>query len=378
MDEIRILHINSYYYDGKFYKHLYDSQVNMGLQIAVYVPTYKLSDNTYDYGNYTTLSQCFNKRDRFFFHYKGEKILKNIHGRYDVKQFDIIHAHSLFANGYIAYRLYKKYNIPYVVAVRNTDYNVFFKKMIHLRHLGRKILNNASQIVFISPSNKKLLIDNFISKSDKQSIEKKSVILPNGIENFWFTNTSSKQEPMRDNIIKIIQVGDIDKNKNVLKTLAAVNHLNSNGHDTKLTVIGKIRSKRIFEKIRLNPYLNYLGYLPKEALLTHLRNNDIFILPSYKETFGLVYVEAMTQGLPVIYTKGQGFDGQIPDFMAGLSVNPYSMLDIAQAILSISIQYEKYSNFPPNSLHKFSWVNIANQYLLFYNEIYNLMNKANN
>ena len=250
--------------------------------------------------------------------------------------------------------------------------------MIHLRHLGRKILNNASQIVFISPSNKKLLIDNFISKSDKQSIEKKSVILPNGIENFWFTNTSSKQEPMRDNIIKIIQVGDIDKNKNVLKTLAAVNHLNSNGHDTKLTVIGKIRSKRIFEKIRLNPYLNYLGYLPKEALLTHLRNNDIFILPSYKETFGLVYVEAMTQGLPVIYTKGQGFDGQIPDFMAGLSVNPYSMLDIAQAILSISIQYEKYSNFPPNSLHKFSWVNIANQYLLFYNEIYNLMNKANN
>ena len=37
-----------------------------------------------------------------------------------------------------------------------------------------------------------------------------------------------------------------------------------------------------------------------------------FCLPSHAETFGLVYVEAMSQGLPIIY-EGQGFDKQFQD-----------------------------------------------------------------
>ena len=36
------------------------------------------------------------------------------------------------------------------------------------------------------------------------------------------------------------------------------------------------------------------------------RENDIYVMPSIIETFGLVYAEAMSQGLPVIYTRGQG------------------------------------------------------------------------
>lgn len=40
-------------------------------------------------------------------------------------------------------------------------------------------------------------------------------------------------------------------------------------------------------------------------------------MPSHKETFGLVYAEAMSQGLPIIYTKNQGFDGQFPDGYVG-------------------------------------------------------------
>ena len=79
--------------------------------------------------------------------------------------------------------------------------------------------------------------------------------------------------------------------------------------------------------------------MSKELLLSQYRQNDIFILPSKKESFGLVYAEAMSQGLPVIYTKGQGFDGQYPEGEIGYHINPNDSMDIANKILLIVGNY---------------------------------------
>ena len=56
-------------------------------------------------------------------------------------------------------------------------------------------------------------------------------------------------------------------------------------------------------------------------------------MPSYTESFGLVYAEAMSQKLPVIYSKGQGFDGQFEEGLVGYHVSPYDVKDIANGIL---------------------------------------------
>jgi glycosyltransferase involved in cell wall biosynthesis len=60
--------------------------------------------------------------------------------------------------------------------------------------------------------------------------------------------------------------------------------------------------------------------MPKEKLLNNYRNSDIFIMPSYNETFGLVYIEAMSQGLPIIYTQNEGVDGYFKEGSVGYSV----------------------------------------------------------
>lgn len=149
---MKILHINSYYSVSNFYKNLYDKQKEHGLHIDVYVPVSKAIDTSkLELGDYTTISANHNKYDRVFFHIKHRKIYKDIINRYSMNDYSIIHAHSLFSNGYIAYKLYKNYSIPYIVAVRNTDVNVFFKKMIHLRRLGREILRNAKKL-FLFPN----------------------------------------------------------------------------------------------------------------------------------------------------------------------------------------------------------------------------------
>ena len=93
---------------------------------------------------------------------------------------------------------------------------------------------------------------------------------------------------------------------------------------------------------------------------------DIFIMPSFHETFGLVYLEAMTQGLPIIYTKGQGVDGYFKENSPGYSVNPYSIDDIKNKII---LTIENIQQLSANSLKhvgNFSWDIISNKYAELY------------
>src|SRR5665648_1101837 len=147
---MKVLNINSYYSGSKFYKNLYDQQEKNGLDTSVFVPVAHKLENIDDFGEYTTISLNHSKYDRFIFHLKHTKILKDITKKYDIENYSLIHAHSLFSNGYIAMKLKKDFNIPYIVAVRNTDANIFFRKMIHLRRIGVQILKNADHVIFLS------------------------------------------------------------------------------------------------------------------------------------------------------------------------------------------------------------------------------------
>lgn len=365
---MKILHINSYYNGSKFYKNLYDFQVNSGLDISVFLPVSSVIDNDKEYGSYTTISKNHNKYDRFFFQLKQSKIYRDIVDSYDIKKFSIIHAHSLFTNGYIAMKLKKNFGIPYVVAVRNTDVNTFFKKMFHLRWLGLKILENADRVIFLSESYKKEVLEKYVPASKKAEINEKISVIPNGIDDFWFENIGDEKEELQSSNIKLLQVGDIDKNKNIETTVEAVKLLIEQGYKVRLDVVGKIKDQTVFDKIKDLDFVNYLGTKTKEELLKIYRNNDIFILPSINETFGLVYAEAMSQGLPVIYSKGQGFDGQFEDGEIGNSVLHDDEDDIANNTINILSDYKRASKNCIHNSKKFKWSGISKIYKDIYDQ----------
>ena len=79
----------------------------------------------------------------------------------------------------------------------------------------------------------------------------------------------------------------------------------------------------------------------KDELLKEYRLNDIFVMPSKTETFGLVYAEAMSQGMPIIYTKNQGFDGQFCEGYVGYHVKYNDYRYIAKKISRIYSEYKK-------------------------------------
>lgn len=369
---MKILHINSYYNGSFFYKNLYDKQVEDKLHIDVYVPVPNSTDlSKLNFGEYTNISPNHGKYDRVFFHLKHNKIYKDILKQYDIESFDILHAHSLFSNGYIAYKLNKKYGVPYIVAVRNADINAFFAKMIHLRKLGVSILKNAEKIVFISDNYKDFLLERYIPSEYKKEILEKSIVIPNGIDKFWLDNKYYNREKSEGKDINILYVGVIDKNKNIKTTIEACKILIDEGFKIKYTIIGAIRDKKerkLFEGIS---FINYVDHTNKEGLLNYYRNSDIFVMPSIHETFGIVYIEAMSQGLPLVYTKGQGFDGQFEDGEVGYSAASDSPIEIAQRIKDIVGDYKNISNNCIKNVDRFSWDEISNTYEDLYKETLN-------
>ena len=366
---MKVLHINSYYSTSPFYKNLFEKQIESGIDIDVFVPVaYTFKKREFDYGKYTLISKNHSKYHRVIFHLKHSKIYKDILERYNVEDYSLIHAHSLFSNGYIALKLKRKFGIPYIVAVRNTDINIFFKKIIYLRKLGLEILKEAEQIIFLSRTYKEQVIKRYVPENLKEEICNKISIIPNGIDKFWFDNEGGKKHIL-DKSLRLLYVGAVNKNKNIIATVRAISLLQQEGYHVKYSIVGKIEDKCIYNQIKNIPWINYISPMKKEELISIYRDNDIFVMPSIHETFGLVYAEAMSQGLPVIYTKEQGFDGQFKEGEVGYPVECKNYKSLAQKICGIVNDYDAITYNCLIKYNKFDWESISREYENIYNKI---------
>lgn len=369
MNNPSILHICSYYVGTPLYQNLFDALTKQGVTQDAYVFV------DYDYrlprerpAN-VIFAPCYRKYDRLFFRVKHRKVLEDAKRRLDFGRYDLLHAHSLFSNGYVAYMLKQQYNIPYVVAVRNTDVNLFFGRMVHLRKIGVDILLNASKIVFLSESYRNHTFEHYIPAKFGKEIMDKTVVIPNGIDRFWLENRFYGRKGPLPGRVNIIYAGRVDRNKNVQTTLQACDSLVKSGYKVQYTVVGGIENERYLRLLNKYPYVNYIPRCPKEELMNYYRASDIFVMPSRTETFGLVYAEALSQGLPVIYTRGQGFDGYFDEGVVGYSVDCNSPDEIVARVNDILADYNGISTRCVAYSQRFDWDKIAAEYIEVYREV---------
>ena len=85
------------------------------------------------------------------------------------------------------------------------------------------------------------------------------------------------------------------------------------------------------------------------------------------ETFGLVYVEALSQGLPILYTKNQGIDGTFKNHI-GEAAYPDSLDSIVEKLEKLLNDYEHYEIDKIN-FSQFNWEKIANSYFALYKDV---------
>lgn len=373
----KILHICSEYSNRPLYSRLVKKLNEKGFRQAVYVPVRRKSDiDRYKLEEALNVeffySFILNPLLRIFYFAKIRKVKNDILQKTDVDGYNLIHAHTLFTNGGPALKLKQITGIPYIVAIRNTDLNIFFKYFPHIRSFGISIMENAEAIVFISSSWKGKLKE--VLPSEKWTkIRAKCITIPNAVDDFWQQNRKEEAEKLPGGKIKLVYAGRFIKRKGLQNLISALDILNHEETKYELTLIGGGGNydKIINQMANERDYISIKTHKPKTELIDEFRNADIFTMPSRAETFGLVYIEAMTQGLPVLYSRNEGIDTMFEDGEVGFAARHDNPRDIADKLKRIEKNYGQLSQNALEISRDFNWQNISEKYTELYSSVSN-------
>lgn len=358
----RILHISNDYFYTEVYDNLLTALSALGHKQTMYSTLKKGAEIDYSgvLKPYEILApEILTKPYNLFFHRRIDRCYKYLKEHLNLSDFDICHAHFLYADGSIALRVKEEFGIPYIVSVRNTDYRFYFRYFFHLRRQATSVISNAEKIVFKSPG----YVDIF--KNHFKIPESKIVTIPNGTHKFWVENMAEKPRSLiAGQPVKFLYVGELSKNKNIVKTINVLGHLKKSLPLT-YTVVGRPGDayKDISALIsRHSDWIQYLGHIgDKEQLKNIYREHDIFIMLSKYETFGLVYAEAMSQGLPVLYPVQQGIDGYYDEGKVGFHVDTDNLYDCRYKVNFIVENYKSFSREAIEAAKKLNWSVIASR-----------------
>ena len=258
------------------------------------------------------------------FKVNAKKALKNLLKEVDI---DIIHGHYLFPAGAAAVEVGKEMGIKTYVTAHGSDMFELYKSQPLMRPSIRKIFHDADVVLAVSNA-----LRHEIIATGVEGIASKTRLSWNSVDIDKFStkpNDSFRKENNLEDKPIVLFVGNLIKRKNVDSILEAKKIANS---DYYLVVVGdgplynKLKKKVEEENIR-------------DVIFTGSRNDvediipscDVLILPSYSESFGLVLIEALACGKPVIGSNVGGITEIITEDV-GLLVNPKKVSSIAGAI----------------------------------------------
>lgn len=242
---------------------------------------------------------------------------------------DIIYSHYLFIS-VIAVCLRKQFHVP-LVAIEHWSILQKPKLPIHITRMA-EVYKSADYVISVSASLQKTLKDRFNINT--------SVVYNMVGDEFHLAPGSSTP------IIRFASTGSLifRKGYDILIQAFAKANLPQTSWQLKIIGSGKERAnlQRMINQLGLQQNITLTGGKNKQEIATIYHNSDIFILPSRSETFGVVYIEAMACGLPVIATPCGGPEEFVTP-KNGILVPINDVVKLATAIRFMCNHYTEYS-----------------------------------
>jgi glycosyltransferase involved in cell wall biosynthesis len=250
----------------------------------------------------------------------------------NLKRLDIIHAHKLTYEGYIGYLLARQLNKPLLVSLRQTDFYVL-KYRRDLIPLMKKILKFSHRIFYIMPYMVKELEKLFGEEYFKKELEEKLIFLPNIIDRKC--NRMGILSPQKYFFTALRMTKKSVKRKNIKNFFKALKNINDMDYELRIAGSGPYLDtvQRWSGRYGISHKLEFLGPIPNTEMDRYYAESLAFVMPSFSETFGMVYAEALINGTPILYSKDTGFDGLFEN--VGVAVNPHSRTSIEQGLREI-------------------------------------------
>lgn len=239
---------------------------------------------------------------------------------------DVIHVQTE-GFGPIAAQVARRLGLPLVVTLHGINTHPRYLRAPYQRMRIRSGLLAADRVILVGEPLREFF-QNYIGSDEKFQVVSNGVDLP---------QTRSARPIFASGTRRLISVANLQEGKGIDLTLRALARLAGDGIcDWTYRIIGDGRERAALHELTaelgLADQVTFVGPVRHAEIFDRLAGNDIFVLPSYREAFGIAYIEAMAAGLLTIGVAGQGPSQFIRDGENGILVPPRDVETLAAVL----------------------------------------------
>jgi phosphatidylinositol alpha-mannosyltransferase len=203
-------------------------------------------------------------------------------------------------------------------------------------------------------------------------------IIPNGVDIDYFSAPEPRLPEFDDGMFNILSVGRLEKRKGQRYLVRAFKQVKAKRPDARLIIVGGhgARQLRAYGRwVRDNNLRDvvFAGYVPNEMLPRYEQSADIFCAPNTgNESQGIILLEAMAAGRPVVASNIEGFAGVITHGVDGILVRPKDSDSLAEALLDAMSDNARRHDIAERGRGRaqhFSWDRVAQRVLSYYERL---------
>jgi glycosyltransferase involved in cell wall biosynthesis len=238
---------------------------------------------------------------------------------------DVIHAHNSLWAGYAAFLIRERFGIPYVI----TEHSSAFR--LH------RIPAGADKLIRLAGDNavRRISVSEALAAAYQPYVSKPIEIIPNVVDTLFFTPPAVSRS---ETTFSYLAVGNLLEMKGFHLLLRAFAAKLCNLSDVVLRIGGagpeRSRLEHLTNDLGLKSQVEFLGGIDREKVRSAMRVANVLVLPSFQETFGVVLIEAMSTGIPVIATRCGGPE-EIITADTGLLTSPGDVEELGKALVEV-------------------------------------------
>lgn len=291
------------------------------------------------------------------------RTVERLHERFP---FDLVHAHFIYPDGAVAWRIAQRYGVPFVVT-EHAPWTGWLDR-VGIARQAVPAARSAAAIMSVSTS----VLDTVHAYAGEAV---RATVVPVGVDADLFV--PGDEDARRAD--QILFVGFINLNKGIDVLLDAMARLAAQDAPGRLLLVGgsfyrhtrlqEERLRRQAAMLGLGDRVTFLGRRPQHEVARLMAESAVVVLPSRAESFGAVLVEALACGTPVVATRCGGPEDIVVDGVGELVPveDPEALADALTRVLADPGRYDV-AQLRRYALERFGWPKIADQILAVYRE----------
>ena len=284
--------------------------------------------------------------------------------------YDVVHSHY-WLSGCVGRRLSAQWNAPHLImfhtlgALKNAAGSITTEPEIRLER-ERDMVDDCDRIIAATEQERMDLIYYYGAAEEKVSV------VPCGV-NLDLFQTMDRIEArdylnIHDNCRIVLFIGRIEKLKGIDNLIKAMPYLQD--RETRLLIVGGDEQsryemealQRLVTQMNIDDIVSFSGLVDQEELPYYYNAADVCVIPSYYESFGLVALESLACGTPIVANKVGIVDTLLQNHEVGVLVDDHSAENLAEGInrvLSSKLKRSAIAEVAHRTVENFSWERVA-------------------